>query len=234
MPFLHWEEDRKREKMAKMIQNATERSREKRERNQTEDKLKRVDKRTYEFDGRPALLKSSLPPIQHPKKLDSSHDKIIQDALRRISSGIPNASHPSDFPESANALIRGDRIEYEYDKDGRKGWPVAKLHFDKHGRVKSKNELGQFLLDAARLYEAISMHRDQQLVEEYLHHDPPLHPRRTLDQSYYWTLKTTKTRDRDQVVYRGTMMDDRNMHKLRNSQGKECKEKKSKKHLENP
>jgi hypothetical protein len=59
-------------------------------------------------------------------------------------------------------------------------------------------------MDSARLYEALSIFRDRRLIEDYLYHDPPLYPRRTLDQSHYWTLKTTKARDRDQVVYRGT------------------------------
>ncbi|KAH8602515.1 hypothetical protein B0O99DRAFT_587613 [Bisporella sp. PMI_857] len=39
---------------------------------------------------------------------------------------------------------------------------------------------------------------------DYLYHDPPLHSRRTLDQSYYWKLNDTGLRDRDQVVYRAT------------------------------
>lgn len=65
-------------------------------------------------------------------------------------------------------------------------------------------KLGRVLFQAAQLYEAMDYYQEQELLKEYLHHDPPFHPRRTLDQSYYWTLKTTKKRDRDQVVYRGT------------------------------
>jgi hypothetical protein len=34
--------------------------------------------------------------------------------------------------------------------------------------------------------------------------EPPLHIRRTLDQSYFLTLDDTSERDRDQVVYRET------------------------------
>jgi hypothetical protein len=66
------------------------------------------------------------------------------------------------------------------------------------------NPLGQVLYRAALLHEAMDYYQEQELLKTYLHHDPPFHPRRTLDQSYYWTLKTTKERDRDQVVYRGT------------------------------
>jgi len=82
------------------------------------------------------------------------------------------------------------------------------------GRLMVKSTLGQYLIDTARLYEAMSTFRDQQMLEHYLYRNPPLHPRRTLDQSHYWTLKTTKARDRDQVVYRGTNVNVENTHRL--------------------
>lgn len=40
------------------------------------------------------------------------------------------------------------------------------------------------------------------LVSAYLHHRPPLHARRTLDQYYYYMLQDTRERDADQVVTR--------------------------------
>lgn len=74
--------------------------------------------------------------------------------------------------------------------------------------VKENAPLGQILIDAARLYEAITNYRDKMLIQKYLYNGgSPLHPRRTLDQAYYSTLKTTRARDRDQVVYRGTRPD---------------------------
>lgn len=45
---------------------------------------------------------------------------------------------------------------------------------------------------------------DERLLRENLHLDPPLHIRRTLDQSYFLTLEDTGIRDKDQVVYRET------------------------------
>jgi Mg2+ and Co2+ transporter CorA len=45
---------------------------------------------------------------------------------------------------------------------------------------------------------------DERLLRENLHHNPPLHIRRTLDQSYFLTLEDTSVRDKDQVVYRET------------------------------
>ena len=88
-------------------------------------------------------------------------------------------------------------------------------NFDRNRRLCVRNPLGQYLIDAARLYEAMSMYRDQQMLEKYLYSDPPLHPRRTLDQSYYWTLQSTRDRDRDQVVYRETSMNPNSHHHFR-------------------
>ncbi|KAF9766152.1 hypothetical protein IL306_001468 [Fusarium sp. DS 682] len=73
--------------------------------------------------------------------------------------------------------------------------------------------LGPLLFNAAMLCEAMSNFRDKKLLETHLHTDPPLHPRRTLDQAYYHTLKSTKKRDRDQVVYRGTRANPGHLHK---------------------
>lgn len=67
-----------------------------------------------------------------------------------------------------------------------------------------KNELGCYLLAASRLYEGMTTYRDRMLLRKYLPKDPPIHPRRTLDQAYYWAPKSTKKRDKDQVIYRGT------------------------------
>ncbi|TGJ84672.1 hypothetical protein E0Z10_g4112 [Xylaria hypoxylon] len=71
-------------------------------------------------------------------------------------------------------------------------------------RFRSKHPLGQYLLNASRLYEEVRNYQDTSLIQKYLFADPPLHPRRTLDQGYYTSLQTTRTRDRSQVVYRAT------------------------------
>lgn len=70
--------------------------------------------------------------------------------------------------------------------------------------VDRKKALGQVFRAAAALLEAMDSHIEEQLTMKYLHAEPPLQPRRTLDQSYYGALRNTGTRDRDQVVYRGT------------------------------
>lgn len=62
-------------------------------------------------------------------------------------------------------------------------------------------------------------YRDKQLLRDFLVADPPLHPRRTLDQAYYWTLKTTRSRDRDQVVYRATTANSESFHRYNLKKG---------------
>ncbi|KAI8294268.1 hypothetical protein K4K59_005176 [Colletotrichum sp. SAR11_240] len=216
MPYLHWEEDRKREKVARIIEDETSKCHTKRETAAKERKDARIQERT--LDEKPL---HTVKHLDHPVE-DPTHRKRIREAWEKNAFGGSNGRSQRTVNELAGGLAPGGPIEDEYHADGRKLWYVAKLESGKHGRVKTENKLGQFLLDAARLYEAMDMYRDQQLLEDFLHHDPPLHPRRTLDQSYYWTLKTTKARDRDQVVYRGTTMDDRNVHRLREQGEKKC------------
>lgn len=75
---------------------------------------------------------------------------------------------------------------------------------DEYGCPQPRNKLAKVLIKAARLYEQIMTYPDQRIMEKDLFSDPPLHPRRTLDQAYFWRLRTTRNRDRDQVVYRHT------------------------------
>jgi len=80
-------------------------------------------------------------------------------------------------------------------------------------RLEPKRPLACYFLAAADLYEGMTTYRDKALLREYLPLDPPIHPRRTLDQSYYWTLRSTKRRDIDQVVYRGTTAKPEDFHR---------------------
>ena len=78
---------------------------------------------------------------------------------------------------------------------------------DLHGRVLVKNPLGQYLIDSARLFVAISRFQDTAILRTHLFGDRPVHPRRTLDQGYNATLSNTRARGRDQVLYRATAFD---------------------------
>ncbi|KAK4186519.1 hypothetical protein QBC35DRAFT_554014 [Podospora australis] len=188
MPYLHWDTDRMRNKISKMIDAESEQHR---KRNEANNLKKRNDRK----EERAKLQKATSTPIRH-----DSNDPFAQshrDLFRKKGSLEP-------------AQTVGDLVErlVSYGRDGQR------IKIDNNGRLQVKSKLGQYLIDAARLYEGMSTYRDQKMIEEYLYKDPPLHPRRTLDQSYYWTLRTTKARDRDQVVYRGTNMSLDFCHKL--------------------
>ncbi|KAF4811532.1 hypothetical protein CGCSCA5_v009772 [Colletotrichum siamense] len=216
MPYLHWEEDRKREKVARIIEDETSKCHEKREIKAKKGKNDRIQERT--LNGGPLHSKKS---VDHPPD-DHGHQKRVRKAWEKNAFGGSNARSQRTFTELAGGLAPGGHSQNEYHTDGRKIWYVAKLESSKHGRLLAVTKLGQFFLDAARLYDAMTMHRDQTLLEYYLHHDPPIHPRRTLDQSYYWALKTTKARDEAQVIFKGTTMDDRNMHRFREEWASHC------------
>ncbi len=74
------------------------------------------------------------------------------------------------------------------------------------------SEIGKKLLPGAIIFAeqeaAKNADADEMLLRKHLLSERPVHIRRTLDQSYYWTLKNTSTRDRDQVVYRATNQED--------------------------
>jgi len=85
-----------------------------------------------------------------------------------------------------------------------RGVEQAKLRA-KYKDAKARTKcLGPYLMSIAKLYDAMDYEADERLLRDHLHETPPLHIRRTLDQSYFWTLEDTTSRDRDQVVYRGT------------------------------
>ena len=123
----------------------------------------------------------------------------------------PTQRSQSPIRRASTAMFKGSS---HIRKDRSSKSPFRK----KKGTILAGTEVGQVLLDAAVLYEAMANYRDRMFIQKYLHKDPPLHPRRTLDQAYYWTLKTTKLRDRDQVVYRGTTVNRDLRHKLQPKQ----------------
>ncbi|KAK7918411.1 hypothetical protein PG985_010285 [Apiospora marii] len=136
--------------------------------------------------------------------------------MKRKRIDVRNAAHPGfsspnvwlGAPEkSENSPV----IESFADAIPRIYFPNA-LPVDKYNRYIIKHPLGQYLLDAARLYEGMSNYRDQTLVKNYLGGETCLHVRRTLDQAYYWTLNKTERRDRDQVVYRATTVQANHYH----------------------
>jgi hypothetical protein len=229
MPYLHWETDRQREKFAIEIEHITESWKDENKAKEEEKKKKRREERS----GLPKV-KSTISYPATEGKGDCNMRKWSkpfwindqQGVKMPSSNGFTSKSAPIRPKQSNSRLSEWLPRFREKGPPGRKlskleGYPtrinsmqtlIKTLGFgikkglpvDKNGRVISQNALGQFLIDAARLYEEMANYRDKKLLQKYLHNEVPLHPRRTLDQSYYWTLNTTKNRDRDQVVYRGT------------------------------
>jgi hypothetical protein len=78
------------------------------------------------------------------------------------------------------------------------------LPLDANGLVLVPNPLGQYLLDAARLYEAMVTYRDRKLLDKYLLAKSRVYPRRTLYRARYPHLKTTLALDEAQIAYRET------------------------------
>ncbi|KAH7308289.1 hypothetical protein BKA65DRAFT_442771 [Rhexocercosporidium sp. MPI-PUGE-AT-0058] len=73
------------------------------------------------------------------------------------------------------------------------GSPTSKK---KRNRSLRRSKLGEYLLQIAKLYNALNIELDIQLLRGHLFKDPPLHARRSLHQSYW--------RDEEQVLYRET------------------------------
>ncbi len=110
--------------------------------------------------------------------------------MSSISEVVDHAQHQLANPHAANHNGPSGHLS-----QGSPGRPVG---------VSKRRALGELLWSAAALLEAMDFHVEEKLLAKYLHAPAPLHPRRTLDQSYYGGLRNTGTRDRDQVVYRGT------------------------------
>jgi hypothetical protein len=89
----------------------------------------------------------------------------------------------SDNPVSAPSRSRGVSPESPYDSDDDLDASVS----DGGSSQAAANRLSK---------------EEEKLVRVYLHHSPPLHVRRTLDQYYYYMLEDTRERDADQVVTR--------------------------------
>ncbi|PNP51118.1 hypothetical protein THARTR1_08180 [Trichoderma harzianum] len=91
--------------------------------------------------------------------------------------------------------------------------PCLPSMFDR-GKIKSK--VGKYLYDIAQVWDAMDYDADERLLRQSFSQDavtagprggkwePPLHIRRTLDQSYFSVVEDTADRDTDQVVYRQT------------------------------
>jgi len=132
-------------------------------------------------------------------------DERLQNMKRRINLGGngKRITHSS----ADEVLLRPkshSRVPSLADKEDASRAARGRFRITETGRVLVASRLGQYLMDAARLYEAMNTLQDRLMIEKYLHMNPPLHPRRTLNQFQHRGMKTTTVRDRNQVLYRGT------------------------------
>jgi hypothetical protein len=110
---------------------------------------------------------------------------------------------------------------------------VSKFRPRQKFRESIKNETGRYLYDIAQLWDAMDYEADERLLRYSFSEEngnmqqsgnwskskkwePPLHIRRTLDQSYFSMVEDTADRDTDQVVYRQTRMRKEKHHKEEN------------------
>lgn len=89
--------------------------------------------------------------------------------------------------------------------------PYSPLGLVSKKKKKQKTQtsiLANLLWTAAQIFSEMEFGKkfphDTKMLRSFIHHDPPLHIRRTLDQFYFHTLDDTSARDCDQVVHRGT------------------------------
>lgn len=207
MPYLHWETDRNRNAFSEFIEKETIQ-----QKNDTKTYLDKLKEERKDF--RANIKKFMAKPtdtMETTQQTEVAKSEGRSGALkaRRMSLLDHLMKWASKTPQQKQVMVKKMNAlgETQWRRTTLRtivlGLGKQKLQVV-NGRVKTNSLLGQYLIDAARLYEAMSNYRDKKLVRKYLHTDPPFHPRRTLDQAYYWSLTTTSARDRDQVVYRGT------------------------------
>ncbi|KAJ4419796.1 hypothetical protein N0V82_004731 [Gnomoniopsis sp. IMI 355080] len=190
MPYLHWDTARHQTKMSEAVHKETERQR--KEKLQQERQL--AGMRRVRHRGLQLLNAQSRQPntAWRLENRTNTHPQIHPST--RMTPKPPKRTATGAF---ANIMKRHGRF-------GKiPQWSMFSA--DQSGRIIAGTEIGQVLFDAAMLYEAMNTHREKSLIQKYLHEDPPLHPRRTMEQTNEWTLSLSwHASARDQVVHRAT------------------------------
>ncbi|KAI0538428.1 hypothetical protein GGR58DRAFT_299134 [Xylaria digitata] len=140
------------------------------------------------------------------KSLQRQKDRSEREQRKKQREGLTMTERTSWWPRSRFGAIE-NRL-----RESKQVEPRGK-------QFQSKNRLGQYLLSAARLYEEVRNYQDTSLLQKYLFADPPLHPRRTLDQGYYTSPQITRLSGRDQVVSRATTPNKSRSHRVDHQRG---------------
>ncbi|EPE35811.1 Magnesium transport protein CorA, transmembrane region [Glarea lozoyensis ATCC 20868] len=121
--------------------------------------------------------------------------------------------HHHTFPPG----IRNVETKFQFLIDqAKRNWSFYYSRIDewKHQHSKSsatcrtRSPLGEYLLHVAKFYRSFNLDADTHLLSDQLFAIPPLHPRRTLHQSYYWKRTHTGYLDRHQTTHKATDTDD--------------------------
>ncbi|KAI0435950.1 hypothetical protein F4803DRAFT_543842 [Xylaria telfairii] len=196
MPYLHWETSKKREYFAlEMDKIMTANS----DNKKTEEEKKRLGR--IELRKRPTGMKEGSEPQHNPTMWNTARNSVKTGLqILRTTTWLGHKAPKIDIQGSVSSG----------------GGSISRMAFavTKRPSFKVERPLAKYLLAMSKLYEGMANYRDKILLTKYLPENPPLHPRRTLDQAFYWTLRTTKERDCDQVVFRGTTAKPDDFHRF--------------------
>ncbi|KAK8016875.1 hypothetical protein PG993_015064 [Apiospora rasikravindrae] len=179
MPYLHREAYSQRQRYERVVEKAIRDFEEEEERKRKREQERRISRTDQ---SRPSRSSSSLAHESSGRSSTSS---------RKTDTPQPASTPSSGESRLATFLYRLDR-------------PRPSLPMDPKGRVSVQSPLGQYLLDAARLFQGMAEYGDKAVIQKYLMSSKPLHPRRTLGQSYHWTLKDGEDDSQKQVLYRAS------------------------------
>ncbi|KAK7704092.1 hypothetical protein SLS64_008650 [Diaporthe eres] len=185
MPYPHWDTARHQAKISDAVQKEEEKY--KRDKIMNEQRLR----------GMRRVRQRGLQLLNAQSRQPGSEWRLENRDLEKTRAIAPRPPKRTATGAFANIMKRQGRFRRL------PLWSVFST--DGTGRVVAGTEIGQVLFDAAVLYEAMSTYREKSLIRKYLHADPPLHPRRTLEQTNAWTLSLSwHASARDQVVHRAT------------------------------
>ncbi|KAI7779467.1 hypothetical protein LA080_000847 [Diaporthe eres] len=211
MPYMHWETSRNQQRFSQIIENIVDtksrkdkqRQEQAREDRQAQRQILTRPKRPTPSDSRSCW--DRIRERFRDSKEASAENPNAEAALITYGNKTPQ----SQFGplRSMTGVLKAEEVRKRLNLSGR--FPRV----DKHGRLdldawlkeqrraqqrprfnqtkkdtEPRPKLGQYLRDSARLFEGMTSYRDRKLLETYLMQDPPMHPRHTLDQAYYWFL----------------------------------------------
>ncbi|KAI1120338.1 hypothetical protein F5Y10DRAFT_289841 [Nemania abortiva] len=193
MPYLHWETSKKREYFASEMEDIMAKASQKKIHDENVNKQQRIIDRGG----------SSSVNTDSKTQMDPTRWARAYDYVKTIPRNFNRATaHSGTKTSKMNAQTR-KRLEIAVD-----ALAAVRSPFE------PQTPLGRYLMAISKLHEGMANYRDKALLGKYLPENPPLHPRRTLDQAFYWTLRSTKKRDCDQVVFRGTTAKPDDFHRF--------------------